>query len=538
MRWLTALSIKNKVLIIGIVGVLGFAINLIYSFNTNSDNQTRLENLKTSDLPVLEHAIANINHLEKIKAALANAVDMAEEEQLEIADAIAGKLKQSLDDIQKIMGNDTLASDAGNKFNQYYDIARPLSQTILDGEQTPQELQPSIIKMNDALQQVEQAFAEYKNISYEHFVNTIHTSEVASDTATKLSFIIGIVVVLLLGATAFYMGKLIRSSVASVADSLKEIASGDGDLTKRLSTNSKDEIADLVTNFNGFVEKVHGVIGEVTASTAELITAADQMSSISSEASQTIHSQQSDIEQVAAAINEMSAATHNVANNAARAAEAAQTANNDTTTGHQVVNETIESLDELAKEIGKAGDVIKQVEADSTSIGVVLDVIKSIAEQTNLLALNAAIEAARAGDQGRGFAVVADEVRTLASRTQESTLEIEQIINGLQTNSSAAVKAMEQGKTKADTSVTHAAKAGDSLQSITHSVSTINDMNIEIASASDEQSTVAEEITKNITAIQDASTQTAQGSQQTATASSELLSLASRLQALVGQFKA
>ncbi|MDD4862908.1 MAG: methyl-accepting chemotaxis protein [Alishewanella agri] len=199
---------------------------------------------------------------------------------------------------------------------------------------------------------------------------------------------------------------------------------------------------------------------------------------------------------------------------------------------------TLKTIEALAQEVENSAQVISRLSEDSTQIGSVLDVIRGIAEQTNLLALNAAIEAARAGEQGRGFAVVADEVRTLASRTQASTLEIQSMIERLQTDASNAVKAMQQGQVQAQQGLSQAAQAENALQTISQSVTRINDMNIQIATAAEEQSSVAEEINRNIVNISQSADATAEGAKQTASAGDELAKLAARLQNLVGQFKA
>lgn len=206
--------------------------------------------------------------------------------------------------------------------------------------------------------------------------------------------------------------------------------------------------------------------------------------------------------------------------------------------GRNVMQHTQKTIEALAQEVENSAQVISRLSEDSTQIGSVLDVIRGIAEQTNLLALNAAIEAARAGEQGRGFAVVADEVRTLASRTQASTLEIQSMIERLQTDASNAVKAMQQGQVQAQQGLSQAAQAENALQTISQSVTRINDMNIQIATAAEEQSSVAEEINRNIVNISQSADATAEGAKQTASAGDELAKLAARLQNLVGQFKA
>lgn len=350
---------------------------------------------------------------------------------------------------------------------------------------------------------------------------------------------------LLIGALALVIGTLIALAISrSISGPLSEttaamndIAQGEGDLTQRLVSKGKDEVAELAMAFNRFAEKVQAMVIQVSGSTSQLASAAEQMSVITDETNQGVQEQQSQIEQVATAINEMAATAQEVANSAANAAGAAHSADDESNQGRVVVQETIDTIDSLASDIGRAVEVINLLEENSTNIGGVLDVIRGIAEQTNLLALNAAIEAARAGEQGRGFAVVADEVRTLAHRTQQSTQEIQTMIESLQSGARNAVEVMQKSNDRSQACVETAASAGTSLTSITSSVNQINEMNLQIASAAEEQTSVAEEINRNVMQINTLVEGTASGARQTSASSVELTKLASQLQSLVGQFK-
>lgn len=363
-----------------------------------------------------------------------------------------------------------------------------------------------------------------------HYVAAINSTRNITMLISLLALIVGLLV-------ATFIGRAIAKSICIAVDAMNDIAEGEGDLTKRLDEKGKDEVALMGKAFNRFAEKVRQMVLQVSGSTSQLAAAAEEMSVITNETNQGVQKQQAETEMVATAMNEMTATVQEVARHATEASSAAQNADSEAKHGKDVVQSTVVSINALAKEIEMATQVINKLENDSENIGAVLDVIRGIAEQTNLLALNAAIEAARAGEQGRGFAVVADEVRTLASRTQQSTQEIQKMIESLQQGSRDAVKVMVSSQDKSQQSVEQAVNANKTLDAITDAVTTISNMNLQIANAAKEQSNVAEEINQNVVNISYVVEQTADGAQQTQTASYELANLANQLQSLVGQFK-
>jgi len=356
----------------------------------------------------------------------------------------------------------------------------------------------------------------------------------AAISMAGLYLIIGVVISFLV---FILFRTMIVKRLATLESSFHDIAEGEGDLRQRVEVNGDDAIDRLGENFNTFLDKIHSTMNEVVGVTTELTTSSEHLTLIATESQQEVLHQKSEIDLAAAAINEMSATVQEVSRNASTAAESAFEADKEANSGKEIVVDTTRVIHSLAEEVVKAADVIHMLEQDSNNISVVLDVIRGIAEQTNLLALNAAIEAARAGEQGRGFAVVADEVRTLASRTQESTAEINTMIEKLQARASEAVKVMENSRTQAQLGVEQVSKAGSSLETITASVATINDMNTQIASAAEEQSAVGEEINKNIVSISTVADKSVEATQQTADSSQNLSDLAMRLQSLVGTFK-
>ena len=330
---------------------------------------------------------------------------------------------------------------------------------------------------------------------------------------------------------------MIRRRLSDLAEKFRDVSTGDGDLRRRIDVKGSDGIDALGRIFNGFIEKLQNIISQVVADSSNLVGMATHLNTISASSSNSALQQQGQIEQVATAMNEMSATATEVASNARLAADAAQSADVDVTAGMKIVGQTVTSINSLAGEVERANGVIRTLQSDSEEIGSVLDVIRGIAEQTNLLALNAAIEAARAGEQGRGFAVVADEVRTLASRTQESTQEIQKMIERLQNGANDAVDVMEESHIQAKTSVDQANKTGEALQKITSAVNTINQMNLQILNAAEQQTSVAHEIDVSLNQINQASFESVANSSEASQESENLNQLASRLQELMMQFK-
>jgi len=330
---------------------------------------------------------------------------------------------------------------------------------------------------------------------------------------------------------------IIISPLTDLALKLQDISGGQGNLRARLEVKGKSEFAWLASSFNGFVKKIAKTVEKISSNSDKLSSASHELLEISQETEHGVQKQQAETTQVATAMEEMTATVQEVARNAVNASKAASATDVEAGSGKQVVDQAVNAINTLASEVQAAADVIHELESDSENIGQVITVIQGIAEQTNLLALNAAIEAARAGEQGRGFAVVADEVRTLASRTQNSTEEIQQTVERLQARARDAVKVMEHGQTQATTSVEQAASAGEVLARINEQIGTINDMNNQIASAADEQTSVAEEINRNISNISMVSEQTAQGAGNTSEACRQLQELASQLKSTVSNFK-
>lgn len=314
-------------------------------------------------------------------------------------------------------------------------------------------------------------------------------------------------------------------------------AIGDGDFSQRCDIQAQGVIAEIVSGINDTSARLSKVVGHIAATARNLAEGSERLVTIIGTANTDVRDQQSETKYLVGAMDGLVTSIQQVALSAAQAAEAAHQANDDTAAGQQVISTTIQSINQLAGEVERTGQVIKQLESDSEKIGGVLDVIRGITEQTNLLALNAAIEAARAGEHGRGFSVVADEVRTLAQRTQESTLEIRHMIEQLQSATKNAVTVMEGGRTQAHASVQHAAKADESLCAIASAVKTITDKNSQIAGAAETQNSTAGAVSRKTETILASTEKAARHAQEATATVTQIKQLAVELQSALARLK-
>lgn len=338
---------------------------------------------------------------------------------------------------------------------------------------------------------------------------------------------------------AFVVATLLTRSIVQPMKEAVDISVtvASGDLTQKIRTDGNDETSQLMQSLAGMQQNLRDTLSHIANSSNQLASAAEELNSVTEDASRGIQQQNDEIQQAATAITEMSSAVDEVANTAVLASEASEETARNTELGKKQVDQTVAAIIDMNQDVTQSSQIVQTLAMQAVDIGKVLDVIRAIAEQTNLLALNAAIEAARAGDTGRGFAVVADEVRALAHRTQSSTREIEDMINKIQHGTETAVLSMQHSGQKAEQALAVARLAGDALNTINTQISTMNNSNMVIASAAEEQAKVAREVDKNIVNISDLASQSAAGAQQTSASAHELSRLAVELNNLLTRFK-
>mgnify|MGYP002700194285 FL=1 len=538
MGFLSNFSIKTKIISLAAAAIIGFVVSLVINTNINSANSERIQKVRDVYFPVVQKSDANLVKLGQIKELLNNAVSTGEEEFIQNADSLKKEILNNIESIIELWSEESEQSmKTRSQFNNYYSIAHDVSAGMLSGTLDMSKMSDKIDQMNSSLQLVTQSMEKSNLDALSGFNKIVEASNSSAQKALTLGVTVTGITVAILLLLGWSTTVSIGTALGNLLNSLRDIASGDGDLTKRITKTSNDELGDVVDWFNQFVDKLHQSISDVVTSTQPLMNLSSDLGNLTTETLKISSKQNTATEEVSLVVEDLVASVQNVSLNASSASEAANEADKAAKDGREIVEKTVASINGLAEEVERAGEVIRKLEADTENVGTILDVIKGIAEQTNLLALNAAIEAARAGEQGRGFAVVADEVRTLASRTQDSTQEIQKVIEELQTAARSAVEVMGQSKQRAQTSVDQAAQTGESLAAITERVESISQMNMQIASAAEEQERAAHSIKDNVIGIKETSEITMQSIQKVEVASSSLVDISSNLQRVTGEFK-
>ncbi|NAW90128.1 MULTISPECIES: methyl-accepting chemotaxis protein [Vibrio] len=532
------LKIKHKVGILSIIAIVGFAVFLFQQYQVQTQTQLSIEQIRDEYFPALSSVTNARNTIKNLDQALQTAVSTGDDELMDSAKNYLNSINEELNNLKRVSPQHAaLVENLKRLLNSYQEIAFDIAASLIDGSTNFATLPARAKQSNEFLEQLNSELKALVEASNVDFNQTVEETISSAQRSIHVGIGLGAVTILVLIIVALVVIKSVVSSIEQVTGSLREIAEGEGDLTVRINYNGRDEVADLVYWFNQFISKIHKSLNSTRETIATLESVSSRLSSTSSNTSQQVRSQENIMQSVSSAVNSLSDSVTSIAENAAFASSEATSANDTAQTGSTVVESTIVSIEHLAKDVNQAAQVVNELESYTNNAGVILNTIRSIAEQTNLLALNAAIEAARAGEQGRGFAVVADEVRTLASRTQSSTEEIQQVLEKIQKGSSLVVDAMTKGQQSASNTVSESEQSGVALVNITEKVKSIVQLNQQIAAATEEQNRTSKIIFDNIQDMDEISRSVSDGSRALDEISTDIQSVTQNLSDVIRQYK-
>lgn len=524
-----------------IIGLLVLAMGLIALFQANEMDDATAE-IRVEWLPAVQDVGEIGSGLGRTRALTLRTLTMKEGDQLKETVGLVRRINQ---EISAFLINYEKGIDSPDDrklfedFKSYYAKYLSYQERILDGVLASVERGDEIEVANgplaSAADQMMAALNKLIRFNEQGAVHAADQTRKAFDAAVFMIVVALILILMLMVVIAIVLTRSIVSPLSEAVIVADRVSSGD--LTQNIHVTGSDEPAHLLIALKRMQDSLHETIEKISESSNMLASASEELNAVTEDTNRGLNQQSAEIDQAATAVNQMTAAVEEVARNAVNTADDSKAADKSTYQGREKVSQALESINRLVGNVSDTSEEVKLLAQNANEISQVLVVIRSIAEQTNLLALNAAIEAARAGEAGRGFAVVADEVRALAYRTQQSTGEIEKMIEGIQSGTDRAVDAMNESQERANGTLQVAREANDALDVIGEAIASINQKNLVIASASEEQAQVAREVDKNLVNIRDLSMQTSAGANQTNASSQELSRLAVDLHAMVSKFR-
>ncbi|XQE66780.1 methyl-accepting chemotaxis protein [Pseudomonas sp. P3C3] len=535
------LSLTLKLSLLPAVALLGLLLFVVYTSVQLAANDARLDTLENNSFPTLEKADAVNFQFSRLPGMLNSAVAAGElatlDEARKVLADIAG-LQQSLQPLTR--GNDERIGeleDWRKAIGRYADNALAASEQLIKGSASFDDLRPNLDRMASDLEAAQKLGSAFRANAYEDFQSTLGQARADNAATTRTGYILSAVLVALVGFGALMIIRGIMGNVHGVIESLQAIARGDGDLTRRVNVDSRDEIGEMIQLFNGFLDKLQGTIRQIIEAASPLGGMSQELYRLTQESKENSRSQQGHTDSIGRDIQTMTSSIQEVAQRSQQASEGAGAASRQADTARASIGSLSTSISDLGSSVLGAVQAMQQLEEETQQVGSVLTVIRSIAEQTNLLALNAAIEAARAGEQGRGFAVVADEVRNLAQKTAASTAEIQQIIQRLQNSANGVLNVMTANGDKAQHSIERSVEATRMLESIAMAVSEIDELNAGIAQLTQEQIGLSSSIQQDTQVLQQDAQATAHGAEATARLGEQLVSTGDHLRAATAQFR-
>lgn len=538
MNFFNNISIFKKVIAIFILAVIIFALNLSISVISINKNRTTLNYMEQQVYQRVELANQNVFFIQRLDELYTQSVSFADEDLLTNAGNMYESLRKNLQQLDKV--DPSQANQLNNlsaKLTRYNDMTIKLAKGMLAGTIDMANIGQISQEKSQAYEAVLNEIQNYKQEKVLEFKQSIKEAGDRSEQSLWLTLSIGIALLIVMFIVTIAIARAISSSARNVAQSLSELADGKGDLSHKLNVSGSDELGQVSSNFNRFLGLLGDSIRRVVNVTDPLLASSHSLKQRMEDATHATQRQSHDASAVQVSMEDMRHSVIEISQNARQAASAAQIAEKEAMQGMTVVQRTIDISQELNTGIQAASNSINELARDTENVTSILNVITSIAEQTNLLALNAAIEAARAGEQGRGFAVVADEVRALASKTADATTEIRHVLQNLKTAAISSVSTMNVAMSKSSENETNAQNTGSALKSIQQQIVSINSMNTHIASATEEQASVASQVVDNVVNMNASFEQTLQILSQVRNVSEGLVDFANELKNATSQFK-